>query len=146
MLGRNDTKDVGRSLKAPLDVPSVVRVAKGEIQRVAPTHAEAGPQFTTAEMLRMERDTVRVIREGEASTRPVADAQTRVIVLDWHPKLNLSQREATEQILTSWDKITALDGVARAGDDNASCRSRSRQEAGYKFEGFAPTSRGSETG
>ena len=56
-----------------------------------------------------------------------------------------SQRKAVEQILSSRDQVTALEGVAGAGKTTSIAAIREAAERhGYKVEGFAPTSRAAQ--
>jgi len=59
--------------------------------------------------------------------------------------LSESQRAAVEQILSSRDQVTALEGVAGAGKTTSLVAIREAAEReGYKVEGFAPTSRAAQ--
>jgi ATP-dependent exoDNAse (exonuclease V) alpha subunit len=59
--------------------------------------------------------------------------------------LSESQRTAVEQILSSSDQVTALEGVAGAGKTTSLAAIREAAEReGYKVEGFAPTSRAAQ--
>ena len=122
------------------------RAARGEFRTVH--HAGAGQQYTTAAMLRMEREIVTRMQEG--NQRGVNDPmlvfpQVRIAMQDGHPELNASQRQVADQILLSREKIVGLDGVAGAGKTTTLAVIREGAEAqGYKVEGFAPTSRAAQ--
>jgi len=122
------------------------RAARGEFRTVH--HAGAGQQYTTAAMLRMERDIVTRMQEGNqrgVSDSMLVDARIRIATEDRHPELNASQRQAVDQVFLSHEKIVGLDGVAGAGKTTTLAVIREGAEAhGYKVEGFAPTSRAAQ--
>jgi ATP-dependent exoDNAse (exonuclease V) alpha subunit len=111
-------------------------------------HAGAGQQYTTAAMVRMEREIVARMQEG--NRRGVNDPmfvspQVRIAVQDRHPELNASQLQAVEQIFLSREKMVGLDGIAGAGKTTTLAVIREGAEAqGYTVEGFAPTSRAAQ--
>ena len=119
------------------------RAAQGEFRTVEGAPGAAGEQYTTAAMLRMERETVSRMQEGNRQDYfALSDERTRVETLNRHPELNATQQRATDQILLSQAKIIGLDGVAGAGKTTTLSVVREGVEAnGYKVEGFAPTSR-----
>ena len=122
------------------------RTEAGEFRAVE--HAGAGQQYTTAAMLCMERETIGHMQEG--NRRGYADpmlvrTDIRIETLDRHPELNAGQRQAVDHIFLSWEKIVGLDGVAGAGKTTTLAVVREGAEgAGYKVEGFAPTSRAAQ--
>ncbi|MHB8413677.1 MAG: MobF family relaxase [Candidatus Acidiferrales bacterium] len=101
--------------------------------------------FTTQEMIEYERDTIQVMREGQNKYSAIADFETRGEIEREHPHLSESQRRAVEQILSSRDKVAALEGIAGAGKTTslAAIREAAVRE-GYRVEGFAPTSRAAQ--
>ena len=122
------------------------RAARGEFRTV--DHAGAGQQYTTAAMVRMEREIVARMQEGNQrgmSDGMLVDSHIRVATEDRHPELNTAQRQAVEQIFLSREKMVGLDGVAGAGKTTALAVIREGVEAqGFKVEGFAPTSRAAQ--
>jgi hypothetical protein len=82
-------------------------------------HADgAGPQYTTAAMVRMEREIVARMQEGNRrgySDPMLAEFPARIGTLDRHPELNGGQRQAAKEVFLSREKIVGLDGVAGAG-------------------------------
>jgi conjugative relaxase-like TrwC/TraI family protein len=122
------------------------RAARGEFRTV--DHAGAGQQYTTAAMLRMEREIVTRMQEGNqrgVNDPMLVSPQIRISTEDRHPELNASQRQVTDQIFLSREKIVGLDGVAGAGKTTTLAVIREGAEAqGYKVEGFAPTSRAAQ--
>jgi conjugative relaxase-like TrwC/TraI family protein len=122
------------------------RAARGEFRTV--DHSGRGQQYTTAAMLRMERDIITRMQEGNqrgVSDSMLVDARIRIATEDRHPELNASQRQAVDQVFLSHEKIVGLDGVAGAGKTTTLAVIREGAEAhGYKVEGFAPTSRAAQ--
>jgi predicted ribonuclease YlaK len=74
-----------------------------------------GRAFTTQEMIHHERNTIQVMRAGQNQHAPIASFETRREIKQGHSHLSESQRAAVEQILSSRDQVTALEGVAGAG-------------------------------
>src|ERR1700677_3136379 len=87
------------------------RAARGEFRTV--DHAGAGQQYTTAAMLRMEREIIARMQEGNQrgmNDSMLVSPQVRIAMLDSHTELNASQRQAVEQIFLSHEKLVGLDG------------------------------------
>jgi ATP-dependent exoDNAse (exonuclease V) alpha subunit len=81
------------------------------------------------------------MRAGQKQHAAIASFETRREIGKTHPYLSKGQRSAVEQILSSRDQITALQGVAGAGKTSSLAAIREASERdGYKVEGFAPTS------
>src|SRR5260221_7379244 len=119
------------------------RVQAGEF--IATSNRAPGRAFTTEEMIHYERDTIRVIRAGQNQHAPIANFETRRAIEQDHSHLSESQRAAVEQILSSRDQVTALEGVAGAGKTTSLAVVREAAEReGYRVEGFAPTSRAAQ--
>jgi len=123
------------------------RIDAGEFRKVS--HIGAGQQYTTAAMVRMEREVVGRMQEGnrrEYSDPMLVSPQVRIATEDRHPELNASQRQAVDEIFLSREKVVGLDGIAGAGKTTALTVIREGAEAeGYRVEGFAPTSRAAQT-
>ena len=125
------------------------RVQTGEFRAVgAGRFGTAGQQYTTAAMLRMERETIERMQEGNrrADGDPMlVRAEIRIATENRHPELNAGQRQAVDEIFLSREKIVGLDGVAGAGKTTTLAVVREgAQQAGYRVEGFAPTSRAAQ--
>jgi conjugative relaxase-like TrwC/TraI family protein len=102
-------------------------------------------EFTTEEMIGYERDTVAEMRKGQNLDNPLVSADTWRHIEERQPHLSTSQRTAVEQILTSHDRITGLEGVAGAGKTTSLAAVREAAEhEGYKVFGLAPTSRAAQ--
>jgi len=101
-----------------------------------------GRAFTTDQMIRYERDTIEAMRSGKNQHETLASSETRREVGEKHDHLTERQRAAVDQILSSQDKITALEGTAGAGKTTALAAIREGAEReGYEVRGLAPTSR-----
>ncbi len=136
-------RGMGETTYAHIRQEFAQRAARGEFRTVG-----AGQQYTTAAMLRMEREIVTRMQEGNQrgmNDPMLVSPQIRIATEDRHPELNASQRQAVEQIFLSREKMVGLDGVAGAGKTTALAVIREGAEAqGYKVEGFAPTSRAAQ--
>jgi conjugative relaxase-like TrwC/TraI family protein len=101
--------------------------------------------FTTQEMIDYERDTIQVMREGKNRHEELVSHSTREEIAAQHSHLNESQRKAVEQILSSRDRMSALEGVAGAGKTTSLRAIREAAERqGYEVDGLAPTSRAAQ--
>jgi conjugative relaxase-like TrwC/TraI family protein len=122
------------------------RIEAGEFREVS--HVGAGRQYTTAMMVRMEREIIGRMQEGNQrnySDPMLVSPQVRIATEDRHPELNASQRQAVDEIFLSREKVVGLDGIAGAGKTTTLSVIREGAEAeGYRVEGFAPTSRAAQ--
>ncbi|MGD0894253.1 MAG: MobF family relaxase, partial [Terracidiphilus sp.] len=122
------------------------RIKTGEFREVAQGGADR--QFTTTAMVRMEREIITRMQEGNQrgySDPMLVSPQVRIRTGDQHPELSASQRQAVDSILISREKIVGLDGVAGAGKTTTLSFIREAAVAeGYHVEGFAPTSRAAQ--
>jgi flagellar biosynthesis GTPase FlhF len=92
-----------------------------------------GRAFTTSEMINYERNTIRAMRAGQSQHEPIVSFETRRDIVQDHSHLSESQRAAVEQILSSRDQVTALEGVAGAGKTTSLVAIREAAEReGYK--------------
>jgi len=107
-----------------------------------------GPQITTAQMVRMEREILGQMQQGNRrgyDDPMLLQGRERFDTLERHPELNRSQQEAAREVFASREKIVGIDGVAGAGKTTTLAVIREGAEAeGYKVEGFAPTSRAAQ--
>jgi conjugative relaxase-like TrwC/TraI family protein len=124
------------------------RVKTGEFRTMEPQEGEAGRRYTTAEMIRLEKETISRMQEGNqrsAANSPLVGSENGVALLDRHPEMNTAQRSAVLEILDSREQVVGLDGKAGAGKTTALSVVREAVEAeGYRIEGFAPTSRAAQ--
>jgi conjugative relaxase-like TrwC/TraI family protein len=111
-----------------------------EVESKSPARA-----FTTEQMIGYERDNIAEMRSGQNLDNPLVSTDAWRHIEEKHSHLSTSQRAAVEQILTSHDRITGLEGVAGAGKTTslAAVREAAEQE-GYKVFGLAPTSRAAQ--
>jgi len=101
-----------------------------------------GRAFTTDQMMGYERDTIAMMRAGRNRLISLVTSETRRKIDERHSHLSRSQRAAIDQILSSQDKITGLEGVAGAGKSTALAVIREAAEnENYEVRGLAPTSR-----
>ena len=121
------------------------RVKSGEFVEAPQKASAPGRAFTTAEMIRYEKDTIDTMHAGQERYAALASFSTRTGIENNHSHLSDGQRRAIGQILSSRDQVTALEGVAGAGKTTSltAIREAAEQE-GYKVEGFAPTSRAAQ--
>ena len=98
--------------------------------------------FTTEQMIGYEKDTIAMMRAGKNQHDALVSSETWHEVEAKHVHLSSSQRAAVEQILSSQDKITGLEGTAGAGKTTSLAAIREAVEGeGYEVRGLAPTSR-----
>ena len=133
-------RSMGDATVAEVKAEFEKRVQAGEF--IETSNRAPGRAFTTEEMIHYERDTIQVMHAGQNQHAPIANFETRRAIEQGHSHLSESQRAAVEQILSSRDQVTALEGVAGAGKTTslAVVREAAERES-YKVEGFAPTSR-----
>jgi conjugative relaxase-like TrwC/TraI family protein len=140
------SRAMGEATYAHIQREFAQRAARGEFRTV--NHAGACQQYTTAAMLRMEREVIARMQEGNQrgmSDPMLVDSRIRIAKSDHHPELNASQRQAVDQVFLSREKMVGFDGVAGAGKTTTLAVIREGAEAqGYKVEGFAPTSRAAQ--
>jgi ATP-dependent exoDNAse (exonuclease V) alpha subunit len=138
-------RSMGQASHAQVRQEFEQRVMRGEFRAIARTDGRAAPLYTTAEMVRMEKEIIGHMQRGNQrgyDDPMLLSPQLRIWTEDRHPELNRSQREAVNDIFLSRERIVGLDGVAGAGKTTALSVVREGAEVqGYKVEGFAPTSR-----
>lgn len=124
------------------------RVNSGEFRALEPQEGEAGRRYTTTEMIRLEKETIARMQDGNQrsmTNSPLVRSESSAAILNHHPELNAAQRSAVLEILSSRELIVGLDGKAGAGKTTALSVVREATEAeGYRIEGFAPTSRAAQ--
>jgi ATP-dependent exoDNAse (exonuclease V) alpha subunit len=121
------------------------RVNDGEFIRAEKKPSSPSRAFTTQEMLGYERDTIQMMRDGQNKHEALVSPETRREIEKDHSHLSESQRAAVDQILSSRDQVTALEGVAGAGKTTSlSAVRHAAEREGYAVEGFAPTSRAAQ--
>lgn len=139
-------RGMGRTTCSEIEQELNRRIRTGELREVAQKRTE--PQFTTNEMIRLEREVIARMQEGNRrgfSDPMLVSSEVRVRAEDRHLELSRSQRDAVDEIFRSREKIVGLDGVAGSGKTTTLSVIREAVEAeGYRVEGFAPTSRAAQ--
>lgn len=124
------------------------RVAAGEFRSLGQREGHAAPQYTTTEMVRMEKEIIGYMQAGNERNygHPMMiSPPLRIKIEDRHPELSASQYHAVDEIFLSREKIVGLEGVAGAGKTTTLAVIREGAVAeGYRVEGFAPTSRAAQ--
>ncbi len=124
------------------------RVQRGEFVAVGHAEGRAAPIYTTAEMVRMEREIIGRMQSGNQRTYRdpmLVSPSLRIAIEDRHAELSPSQLRVVDDIFVSREKIVGLDGLAGTGKTTTLAVIREGVEAeGYKVEGFAPTSRAAQ--
>ena len=140
-------RGMGQATYAQVQREFECRVQAGEFRAVE--HIRAGQPFTTATMLRMERETIAHMQAGNRrgyDDPMLVPGRIRIDTEQRHPELNAGQLQAVDKIFLSREKIVGLDGIAGAGKTTTLAVVREGATgAGYKVEGFAPTSRAAQT-
>ncbi len=143
---RDLMRDALRRSMTEAPVGEIRRQFEYEIEQrhLLPTnHDQAQPSrlFTTDEMIALERDNIRLMQQGVNKYTELVSARSRSRMEHKYPHLSNGQRAAIDDILTSRDRITALEGAAGAGKTTALAAVRDAAERdGYQVKGFAPTS------
>jgi len=124
------------------------RVRHGEFRLVDRSDGRAAPQYTTAEMVRMEREIIGLVQkrnESRYESSMLVSPVLRIRTEDSHPELSKSQLAAVDDIFLARERVVGIDGVAGAGKTSTLAVIREGVEAqGYLVEGFAPTSRAAQ--
>lgn len=118
------------------------RHGSGEFQTVHGQKHETGRQFTTRETIAAELATVGHMQRGQNTVEPILPKKQATAHANTRELLNPAQRKAIEEVLSSYDRVHGLQGLAGSGKTStlSSIRERAEQN-GYAVEGFAPTSR-----
>jgi len=118
------------------------RVAAGEFRLVATEKHGSGRQFTTADTIKAEKEIVHRVLDGRGRALQLLSIEQAIPLTEARPHLNLAQRKAIEQILTSRDQVQGLQGSAGVGKTLSLAGVREgAEQSGYIVAGFAPTGR-----
>jgi conjugative relaxase-like TrwC/TraI family protein len=118
------------------------RLSTGEFQLVERSSISPARQFTTAKTIQAELEILSRIGEGRNQVQPILTRSQAINVSDQHPHLNGAQKSVVEDVLSSRDRIQAIQGYAGTGKTTTLSVVRAAAETqGYSVEGFAPTSR-----
>jgi conjugative relaxase-like TrwC/TraI family protein len=121
------------------------RVAAGEFIGRAQPPGIPGRAFTTREMIELEAQSIQIMRAGRQTQPALVREGMGWDIQDPYARLSEAQRAAVDHIFASRDQVMALEGVAGGGKTTALAVVRDRAErAGYRVEGFAPTSRAAQ--
>jgi conjugative relaxase-like TrwC/TraI family protein len=135
-------RGMGETTYPEVRVNFEARIASGEFREVNGSKHSAGRHFTTAGTIQAEKEIIRSVREGQGQSPQLMLIQDAIPLTDAHDRLNDTQRNAIEQILTSRDQVQGLQGSAGSGKTSTLAAIRQGAERnGYAVEGFAPTSR-----
>ncbi|MGH9731662.1 MAG: AAA family ATPase, partial [Candidatus Acidiferrales bacterium] len=138
-------RSMGDATLSKLKAEFAKRTEAGEFIEIEKKMGAPHRVFTTQEMVDYERNTIQVMREGQNKHSAIVSADARREIDKDHSHLSESQRRAVEQILSSRDQVTALEGVAGSGKTTSLAAIREATEReGYGVEGFAPTSRAAQ--
>ncbi len=136
---------MGAARLAEVRVEFERRVRAQELIEVPHGPGNANRMFTTPEMLTMERENIDRMIEGQAACAVLVTGGSREWAANRHPHLNPTQKVAVEEVLTSRDQITALDGLAGTGKTTAlAAINDAAVHGGYEVKGLAPTSRAAQ--
>lgn len=138
--------------QGPLRLPDVKRAVEQRVQAPGEfieidhyrRHAP-GRRFTTKEMLGMERQSIKIVRNGIGSAEAIdADLRTGTIARRFS-MLNADQQQVVLNALHSNDQILAVQGGAGTGKSTALQSIRElAEERGYWVQGLAPTSKAAQ--
>ena len=118
------------------------RVTSGEFKEVSQNAHEAGRRFTTAATIKAESEIVQNVRDGQSRVPQIMPIESAVPLTESRPHFNAAQKRVVEEVLTSNDRVQALQGRAGSGKTSVLAIIREGAEKnGYAVEGFAPTSR-----
>jgi conjugative relaxase-like TrwC/TraI family protein len=138
-------RSMGGATLAQVKADFEERIKSGEFVEAQQKRSSSGRAFTTAEMIGYEQDTINTMRAGQDQHPVLATFSSRRAVRETHPDLSDTQRRAVEQILSSRDQVTALEGVAGAGKTTSLVAIREAAEREeYIVQGLAPTSRAAQ--
>jgi flagellar biosynthesis GTPase FlhF len=130
-------RGMGKTTYARIQQEFERRIETGEFREVS--HVGAGRQYTTAAMVRMEREIVGRMQEGnrrDYGDPMLVSPQVRIATEDRHTELNASQRQAVDEIFLSREKVVGLDGIAGAGKTTTLSVIRGRGGRGLQGERF----------
>jgi conjugative relaxase-like TrwC/TraI family protein len=138
-------RSMGGATLAQVKADFEERIKSGEFVEAQKKGSSPDRAFTTAEMIGYEQDTINIMRAGQDQHPSLATFGTRRTIRESHGHLSDTQRRAVEQILSSRDQVTALEGLAGAGKTTSLAAIREAAEReNYIVRGLAPTSRAAQ--
>src|SRR6266481_5945226 len=136
---------MGEAPLAQIQKQFAERIERGGLIEVEQKYGAPDRAFTTPEMIRLERENLRLMLQGQEQHPALASLGTRRRMEQSFERLSDNQRAAALEIMSSRDQITGLDGEAGSGKTTALRAIREAAEMeGYRVEGFAPTSRAAQ--
>ncbi len=88
---------------------------KGELIPLNMSHPSQGPCFTTGQLLKYEREIVKVILQKHPSDKPLLSEQKINAYLAAQTKLNLEQKGAIKTLFSSPSQVMVLEGPTGSG-------------------------------
>jgi conjugative relaxase-like TrwC/TraI family protein len=135
-------RGMGDTTYAEVRAEFELRRERGDFRSFEAAKYATGRSFTTPETIAAERANIRYVMEGRNAVEPIMSAEKARDQANTRPFLNDSQRRVVEEVLISSDRIHGLQGLAGSGKTSSLMTIREGAEsAGYKVEGFAPTSK-----
>jgi hypothetical protein len=95
------------------------RLSQGEFQAARQSPHASARQITTERMVAMELEIVQTMRAGQGQASRVLSHFAASRVAERQPHLNPAQQTSIEQVLTSPDRIQAIQGYAGVGKSTA---------------------------
>jgi conjugative relaxase-like TrwC/TraI family protein len=118
------------------------RITGGEFLTAEQTKHATGRQFTTPEMIAMEREAIGSLKNGRDTVEPIMRLPEAHAHAESRAQLNNGQRNAVQEVLTSSDRVQGLQGLAGTGKTSSlSAIREAAEQNGYTVQGFAPTSK-----
>ncbi len=121
-----------------------VREERGQLAGIVLDEA-ARERLAAEKTLRRKAENVERMRAGQGTQQPITEHVPETVTASQDMTLSESHRAAFEQIVTSRDQITGLQGKAGAGKTATLGAVREAAvSAGYDVQGFAPTTRAAQ--
>jgi len=132
-------RSMGYACFADVRVGLEMRTSSGDL--IERESRRPGRVFTTDRMIEYERDCMSVVRAGQQQYKHLVSAQAWHDICEKHSRLSSTQRAVVERLLSSRDKIVAIESATGAGKTMslAAIREAAEQD-GYEVRGLAPTS------
>lgn len=137
-------RNLGHTTVEEISAEMQARQESGELINLV-LDDEARQRLTTEKMLQMESANIEMMRAGQGTQPPLSARVPETLMASQGVTLNESQRVAVQQIMTSRDQITGLQGGAGTGKTTVLAALREAAErAGYDVQGLAPTTRAAQ--
>jgi len=137
-------RNLGRTTFEAVAVEMQMRQERGQLVGVV-LDDETKQRMTMEKTLRRESENIEKMRAGQGTQQPIAERVPATVTTSQGVTLSESQRAAVEQIVTSRDQITGLQGKAGTGKTTTLAAVREAGErAGYDVQAFAPTTRAAQ--